>query len=53
MHRQRRAEARKVAEQVAKSDAIKEEAGLRVDSAVQASKSFEETVKVPQKVFRN
>ena len=55
MHRQRRAEARKVAEQVAKSDAIEEEAGLRVDSAVQASKSstVDKTVKVPQKVFRN
>ena len=42
----------KVAEQFANSDAIDGEAGLRVDSAVQASKSstVDKTVKVPQKV---
>ena len=50
--RQRRAEARKVAEQVAKTDAFAEEAGRGVDSAEQeASKSstVDKTVKVPEK----
>ena len=50
--RQRRAEARRVAEEVAKSNDIDEEAGLRVDSAVQASKysTVDKTVKVSRKV---
>ena len=50
--RQRRAEARKTAEEVAKSDAMAEDTGLKVVDAVTASKSstVENTVQVPDKV---